>query len=411
VIVPLVALLLQTPPPAPASAAAPARVIHVWLGSASPLVRGAAVRVYVEAGQDGNLVVLHRRTDGRIEVLFPKNPATDPFVRAGTYEIRGGDEQAAWVVAEPDGSGMVLAALSPDPLRFDEFVRAAAWDSAALVPTWSGADAAGSMSDIVQRMLGDGYFNYDVVTYRVAPPVYAQQDMTPQETAPAYDPYPACVDCTFIGEQLVFYERVLGRRHFRREPDREPRQQPMRGLALALGPRSTEHASQSPTPMLFLVGERCGRNSRGRGGSPRCRRRRARGPRAPCARARWQLPGPVRRRRKGDHRASPFPERPGDIPVVRRYDAKSYVSRSVVAPWRRYCPTVKSIRFSTVPAASRTSTCHAPVQSAGTVFLLHVRHGDPPTCSSTSPTWVSPWNHTWWMLAPSAPATFVQQTS
>ena len=238
-IVALVALLLQNPPPAPASAAAPARVIHVWLGSASPLVRGAAVRVYVEAGQDGNLVVLHRRTDGRIEVLFPKNPATDPFVRAGTYEIRGGDEQAAWVVAEPDGSGMVLAALSPDPLRFDEFVRAAAWDSAALVPTWSGADAAGSMSDIVQRMLGDGYFNYDVVTYRVAPPVYAQQDMTPQETAPAYDPYPACVDCTFIGEQLVFYERVLGRRHFRREPDREPRQQPMTALALALGPRST----------------------------------------------------------------------------------------------------------------------------------------------------------------------------
>ena len=238
-IVPLVALLLQNPPLAPASAAAPARVIHVWLGSASPLVRGAAVRVYVEAGQDGNLVVLHRRTDGRIEVLFPKNPATDPFVRAGTYEIRGGDEQAAWVVAEPDGSGMVLAALSPDPLRFDEFVRAAAWDSAALVPTWSGADAAGSMSDIVQRMLGDGYFNYDVVTYRVAPPVYAQQDMMPQETTPASDAYPTCGDCTFIGEQLVFYERVLGRRHFRREPDREPRQQPMRALALALGPRST----------------------------------------------------------------------------------------------------------------------------------------------------------------------------
>jgi len=238
VIVPLVALLLQNPV-APASAAAPARVIHVWLGSASPLVRGAAVRVYVEANEDGNLVVLHRRTDGRIEVLFPKNPDTDPFVRAGTYEIRGRDEQAAWVVAEPDGSGMVLAALSPDPLRFDEFVRTAAWASEALVPTWSGADAAGSMSDIVQRMLGDGYFNYDVVTYRVAPPVYAQQDMTPQETAPAYDAYPTCVDCTFIGEQLVLYETVLGRRHFRREPDREPRQQPMRALALALGPPST----------------------------------------------------------------------------------------------------------------------------------------------------------------------------
>lgn len=234
-IVPLVALLLQNP--VVPTAASP-QVVRVWLGSSSPLARGAAVRVYVEAGEDGNLVVLHRRTDGRIEVLFPKNPDTDPFVRAGTYEIRGRDEQAAWVVAEPDGTGMVLAALSPDPLKFDEFVCAAAWDSAALVTTWSGADAAGSMSDIVQRMLGDGYFNYDVVSYRVAPPVYAQQDMTPQEPAPAYAAYPTCLDCTFIGEQLVLYETVLGRRHFRRDPAPEPRR-PTSALALALGPRST----------------------------------------------------------------------------------------------------------------------------------------------------------------------------
>jgi hypothetical protein len=144
------------------------------------------------------------------------------------------------VVAEPDGTGMVLAALSPDPLRFDEFVRAAAWDAAALVPTWSGADAAGSMSDIVQRMLGDGYFNYDVVSYRVAPPVYAQQDVTPQETAPAYDAYPSCVDCTFIGEQLIIYEPVWVFHRFHREWDNPGASQPhpTPAIALALGPQS-----------------------------------------------------------------------------------------------------------------------------------------------------------------------------
>src|SRR5437764_690606 len=159
-------------------------------------------------------------------------------VRAGTYEIQGGDDRAAWVVAEPDGSGMVLAALSPDPLKFDEFVRAAAWDSAALVPTWSGADAAGSMSDIVQRMLGDGYFNYDVVTYSVAPPVYAQQDLTPQQTPPGYDAYPECLNCTFIGEQLIIYEPVfVARRRLHRERVRETRE-PERVLALSLGPPS-----------------------------------------------------------------------------------------------------------------------------------------------------------------------------
>jgi hypothetical protein len=136
---------------------------------------------------------------------------------------------------------MVLAALSPDPLRFDEFVRAAAWDSAALVPAWSDADAAGSMSDIVQRMLGDGYFNYDVVSYRVTPPMYAQQDVTPQETSPAYDAYPSCVDCTFIGEQLIIYEPVFGFHRFHRgDPGAPPRGQPhpTSAIALALGPQS-----------------------------------------------------------------------------------------------------------------------------------------------------------------------------
>src|SRR2546427_8382807 len=87
----------------------------------------------------------------------------------------------------------------------------------------------------------------------------------------------------------------------------------------------------------------------------------------------------------------------------------SSVQRSVVPSENDYCPTVKSSLFSTVPAASFTSTCQAPVQSAGTVLRLQVRQGDPPTCNSTSPTCVSPWNHTWWMLAPPAPSTLIQQ--
>src|SRR6267154_1238427 len=89
----------------------------------------------------------------------------------------------------------------------------------------------------------------------------------------------------------------------------------------------------------------------------------------------------------------------------------SSVQRSVVSSANDYCPTVKSSLYSTVPAASFTSTCQAPVHSAGTALRLQVRQGDPPTCSSTSPTCVSPWNHTWWMLAPPAPSTLVQQLS
>jgi len=42
-----------------------------------------------------------------------------------------------------------------------------------------------------------------------------------------------------------------------------------------------------------------------------------------------------------------------------------------------------------------TEVGNAPVASAGIVFRLQVRHGDPPIDRGTFPTSVSPWNHTW----------------
>jgi uncharacterized protein DUF4384 len=234
----LLAALVQAPPPPtsipPVDVAA--RPVRVWLGTTGPLVRGQSVQIFVQAAQDGDLIVLHRRTDGRIEVLFPSNPAADPFVRSGTYEIRGGGNRSAWVVAEPDGSGMVLAALSVDRLRFDEFVHEASWNSNALVPSWNDSNAEGALSDIVQRMLGDGAFNYDLVTYTVAPPIYAQQpaptptpeaDTLPGEalqqqpdTMPNYGSYPVCLNCTFIGyQEIVIAPQHFGARHAARQDE------------------------------------------------------------------------------------------------------------------------------------------------------------------------------------------------
>lgn len=219
-VLPVLIALLQAPAPLPSPPIdADARPVRVWLGTTGSLVRGQSVPVFVQAAQDGDLIVLHRRTDGRIEVLFPSNPAADPFVRSGTYEIRGAANRSAWVVSEPEGSGMILAALSVDPLRFDEFVRTAGWNPDALVPSWNDANAEGALSDIVQRMLGDGAFNYDLVSYTVAPPIYAQQPSLPApsatpdlaqgdeqqpDTTPNYGSYPVCLNCTFIGyEEIV----------------------------------------------------------------------------------------------------------------------------------------------------------------------------------------------------------------
>src|SRR5258708_34157410 len=54
-------------------------------------------------------------------------------------------------------------------------------------------------------MLGDGYFNYDIATYTVAPPVYAMQ----QDTGVQYPLYPSCTDCTFIGVQQNVFESLV----------------------------------------------------------------------------------------------------------------------------------------------------------------------------------------------------------
>jgi len=197
VIAALLLLLAQTP-------TGPERPVRVWLGSSSPLVRGAPVRVYVQTREDGYLVVLRARTDGRIEVLFPADPTAEPFVRAGTYEIRRATDGEAFVVLEPDGTGMVLAALSPGSLRVDEFARQADWNPDALAPSWPGADREGALTDVVQRMAGDGYFNYDFVTYTVAPPSYVLQ-----EAVPLSPELPSCLGCSFVNVTLFVPEAVV----------------------------------------------------------------------------------------------------------------------------------------------------------------------------------------------------------
>src|SRR5437899_10397560 len=130
---PLVAVLLQVQTSAMAPPAG--KPVHVGLGLSGPLLRGQPVRVYVETATDGYLVVLHRRTDGRIEVLFPSSPTADPYVRSGTYEIKSAGDRESFVVAEPDGTGLVLAALSPGAYRFHDFERAASWNPDASVPS------------------------------------------------------------------------------------------------------------------------------------------------------------------------------------------------------------------------------------------------------------------------------------
>src|SRR5581483_8843812 len=101
--------------PGPAGSAAAVRSddppVKVWLSQDSYFRRGDRARVKVRLAEDGYLVVL--RADAR---------------GGETIEVRGRGDREAFYVDEREGSGVVLAARSVAPFRFDEFVRGDHWD-------------------------------------------------------------------------------------------------------------------------------------------------------------------------------------------------------------------------------------------------------------------------------------------
>lgn len=141
--------------------------VKIWLNH-DTYRRGDKARVNVRLSDDGYVVVLRADTDGRVRVLFPLDPSDDAFVRGGeTIEVRGRGDREAFYVDDRDGSGVVLAARSVAPFKFDEFVRGDHWDYRVLTARDAGDDKEAALVDIVQRMAGDGHFDYDAVTYGV----------------------------------------------------------------------------------------------------------------------------------------------------------------------------------------------------------------------------------------------------
>jgi uncharacterized protein DUF4384 len=170
----MVSLLASTPAP-PAAVRSDDPPVQVSLNQDSYFQRGDRARVHVRVRDDGYLVVLRADADGRVRVLFPLDPGDDAFVRGGRkIEVRGRGDREAFYVDEREGSGVVLAAHSATPFRFDEFVRGDHWDYRVLDASRGGGgggdDKETALVDMVHRMLADGSFEYDVVSYTVEPP-------------------------------------------------------------------------------------------------------------------------------------------------------------------------------------------------------------------------------------------------
>jgi hypothetical protein len=198
-------LVLASPPPAHV-AAADDPPIRVSLNSDGQYWRGDRARVEVRAARDGYLVVLRADAAGRVRVLFPLDPGDDAFIRGRkTLEVRGRGGREAFFVDEAEGSGLVLAAWSADPLRFDEFVQGDHWDYRALGAGAVEEDPEGGLLEIARRMAGAGSFEYDLVPYFVGGAV-----SSPYDSHGAHFGVYGCPGCAYGGGWGVSFSIGFG---------------------------------------------------------------------------------------------------------------------------------------------------------------------------------------------------------
>src|SRR3989454_8526753 len=65
----------------------------------SPYASGQRVRVHFRADRDAFVTILRVDTDGRVRVLFPREPWEDNFARGGRdYEVQGGSGLDAFYI-------------------------------------------------------------------------------------------------------------------------------------------------------------------------------------------------------------------------------------------------------------------------------------------------------------------------
>ena len=129
--------------------------------------RGQEAQVTVETRDDGYVLVMQADVDGRVRVLYPLDPGNDNFVRGGhSIEIPGRGGKKSFYVDGPGGTGMVYAAYSSVPFKFDAYVSAGHWDYGALYDKTMDSDFENGFTALVDKM-STGHFDYDIARYTV----------------------------------------------------------------------------------------------------------------------------------------------------------------------------------------------------------------------------------------------------
>jgi hypothetical protein len=142
--------------------------ISVWADREQPYKRGDDVRISFRSEASGHVTIMRVDTDGRIHVLFPREPWRRTFVRGGqTLEVADSRDQASFRIEDAPGIGYLFAVTSPLPFEYDEVTRGDYWDFRSLEEGRIRGDPYVALTDLARRITPRGNFGYDIAPYYV----------------------------------------------------------------------------------------------------------------------------------------------------------------------------------------------------------------------------------------------------
>jgi uncharacterized protein DUF4384 len=172
--------------------------IEIWTnrGDAAVYTRGERVRVYLRSDRDAFVTVFRVDTDGRVRVLFPRDPWEDSFVRGGReFELEGRSANDAFAIDDYAGVGYLFAVASADAFTYDAIENGDHWDYRVIADGRVRGDPYVALTDLAQRIVPEGYtdWDYDIVSYNVGQhydyPRFLCYDCHSYVSYPYWDPY------------------------------------------------------------------------------------------------------------------------------------------------------------------------------------------------------------------------------
>ena len=200
----------RAPTPRPASLYSYRPHVEVWTNRGDdPYASGQAARVYFRTEQDAYVTILRVDTDGRVRVLYPREPWDDNFARGGReYDVLQRSSPDAFYVDDYPGMGYIFAVAAADPFVYDAIKSEDHWDYRLIADGRVRGDPYTALTDLAQRIVPDGYadWDYDIVPYYVQQhydyPRFLCYDCHTYVSYPYWSPY----DYSCVRFRIVMYD-------------------------------------------------------------------------------------------------------------------------------------------------------------------------------------------------------------